>query len=100
MSHGLQVQGAYTYSKSLDDSSGSAAGDTFQLSVVSLPWWDTRLDKGPSEFNVTQNLSINGEWLVPTPKNMGGALNHVLGGWEIGGIVTAGTGVPEEPVVG
>jgi hypothetical protein len=100
MSHGLQLQGAYTWSKSLDDSSGSAAGDTFQLSVVSLPWYDLRLDKGPSEFNVTQNLSVNGTWLIPTPKNWGAVAEHLAGGWELGGILSVGTGVPEQPVIG
>src|SRR5215469_8576480 len=42
MSHGFQVQGTYTWGKSMDTSSASVAGDTFGNSISSLHWFDMR----------------------------------------------------------
>src|SRR5438094_10025709 len=52
MSHGFQVQGTYTWSKSIDTSSASVAGDTFGNSISSLDWFDLRLNRALSDFNV------------------------------------------------
>ena len=95
MSHGFQFQVAYTYSKSIDDSSGSTAGDTFQTDIVSEPWYDLSLDKGLSDFDVRHNIVINGLWNAPTPNNWGNLAAKTLGGWQLGIITTLGSGVPE-----
>ena len=56
-SHGLQFQVAYTYSKSLDDTSQTIAGDTFGNGINS-PWWLLpQAFYGPSDFNVAHTLS-------------------------------------------
>jgi hypothetical protein len=97
MSHGFQVQGAFTYSKSLDDSSGSTAGDTFQLDAVSETWWNLGLNKGLSDFDVRRNLFINALWNVPTPKFGGAFGEKALGGWQVGVIANLADGVPVYP---
>ncbi len=95
LSHGFQVTAAFTWSKSIDDSSGSTAGDTFQLDIVSEPWYDMRLNKGLSDFDVRRNFVVNGLWNVPTPKTLGAFGERALGGWQLGAIVTVADGVPE-----
>ena len=62
MSHGFQVQGAYTWAKSIDTSSASLAGDTFGNSISSLPWFDLKLSRGLSDFNVGRTFVVNGTW--------------------------------------
>ncbi|PYX87290.1 MAG: hypothetical protein DMG68_12285, partial [Acidobacteria bacterium] len=52
LSHGLQMQGTFTWSKSMDTSSASVAGDSFGNSISSLDWFDLRLSRGLSDFNV------------------------------------------------
>jgi len=99
MSHGLQVQGSFTYSKSIDDASGSTAGDTFQLDAVSEPWYDLKLDKGLSAFDVRRNLVVNSLWNVPTPKSSGGFRQRLLGGWQLGLITSLADGVPATPLI-
>jgi len=83
MSHGFQVQVAYTWSKSMDDSSGSTAGDTFSADIVSEPWYNLSLNKGLSDFDVRHNIVINGLWNVPTVPRMGtfGTRCSVGGSW-------------------
>jgi hypothetical protein len=94
MSHGFQAQGTFTWSKSIDTSSASVAGDTFGNSISSLHWFDMRLSRGLSDFNVGRTLVVNGTWEVPGPKNMSGAAQWALGGWQLGLIFTASDGVP------
>jgi Carboxypeptidase regulatory-like domain len=99
MSHGFQVQGSFTWSKSIDNSSGSAAGDTFAFDYTSLPWYDLSLNKGLSDFDVRRNLVINGLWNVPTPTALGVFGDRVLGGWQLGVILNLSDGVPTFPSI-
>jgi hypothetical protein len=94
LSHGFQLQGSFTWSKSMDDSSGSTAGDTFQLDSVSEPWYDLRLDKGLSDFDVRRNLVISGFWNVPATGALGAIGEKVLGGWQLGVITSLADGIP------
>ena len=94
MTHGLQLQGVFTWSKSIDTSSASLAGDTFGNSISSLPWFDLRLNRGLSDFNVGRSFVVNGTWEVPTPKSLPSPAQWALGGWELGLIFTASDGVP------
>src|SRR2546428_11339070 len=80
MSHGFQVQGTFTWSKSIDTSSASVAGDSFSNSISSLHWFDMRLSRGPSDFNVGKTLVVNGTWEVPTPKSLAAPAQCALGG--------------------
>jgi hypothetical protein len=97
MSHGFQVQGTFTWSKSIDTSSASVAGDSFGNSISSLPWFDLRLSRGLSDFNIGRTFVLNGTWEVPTPKSFAGPAQWALGGWELGLIFTASGGVPFSP---
>jgi hypothetical protein len=100
MSHGLQMQGTFTWSKSIDTSSATLAGDSFGTSISSLDYFDLRLSRGPSDFNVPRLLVINGTWEVPTPKSWTGAKHWLAGGWELGTIFTVSDGVPFTPTYG
>jgi hypothetical protein len=99
MSHGVQVQGTFTWSKSIDTSSASVAGDTFGNSISSLDWFDLKLNRGLSDFNVGRTFVLNGTWELPTPK-FEGPLKYALGGWEAGIIFTASDGIPFTPTWG
>jgi hypothetical protein len=94
LSHGFQVQGVFTWAKSMDTSSASVAGDTFGNSISSLDWFDMRLSRGLSDFNVDKTLVVNGTWELGTPKTLSAPAQWALGGWELGLIFTASGGVP------
>jgi hypothetical protein len=100
MSHGFQVQGTFTWSKSMDTSSASVAGDSFGNSISSLHWFDLRLSRGLSDFNVGRTFVLNGTWEVPSPKSLSPPAQWALGGWELGLIFTASDGVPFTPTWG
>jgi len=98
MSHGLQAEFSFTWSKTEDTSSGSFAGDNFAGDLnPTIPWWDLHIIKGLSDFNVSRNLVANILWQVPTPESWHGPLGFAAKGWELGGIVTLSDGVPFWP---
>ena len=95
LSHSLQVGGSFTWGKSLDTSSSSFAGDNYSNNITpTIEWWDIHLSKGPSDFNVTRNVVINGLWTVPTPGSFSGPLSFVAKGWELGAVFEASDGTP------
>jgi len=100
MSHGFQMQGTFTWAKSIDTSSASVAGDTFGNSISSLDWFDFKLSRGLSDFNVGRTLVLNATWEIPTPKSWSRPAQFALGGWEAGLIFTASDGVPSTPTWG
>ena len=100
MTHGFQAQGSYTWQKNIDTGSSSILGDTYLNSISSLLWFCNSCRRGLSDYNVAQNLTVNYIWDVPTPKSWGAIGSHVLGGWELGGILTAESGIPVTPLMG
>jgi hypothetical protein len=100
MSHGFQVQGTYTWGKSVDTSSATVAGDAFGNSISSLNWFDMKLTRGLSDFNVGRTLVVNGTWDLPTAKSFTGPARWVTDGWELGLILTISDGVPFTPTWG
>jgi hypothetical protein len=100
MSHGFQVQGTFTWGRSVDTSSATLAGDAFGNSISSLDWFDMKLTRGLSDFNVGRTIVVNGTWEIPTAKSFSGPARWLTDGWELGLIFTASDGVPFTPTWG
>jgi hypothetical protein len=94
MSHGVQFQGSFTWSKSIDNSSSTTYGNQFTNSISSLPWYDLNSVRGLSDFNIGRVLVISGTWQVPSPKSLSGPAAWITSGWELGAIYKASDGVP------
>lgn len=96
VTHDLQLQAAYTYSRAIDPTTGNlGGGDSFDLDHVSNPYVGWKYDHGPSPFDRTHIAFVNFVYNIPLLKN---SEHHVLkatvGGWVLSGIVTAQTGTP------
>jgi hypothetical protein len=100
MGHGFQAQGSYTWSKCMDSGSGGLLGDPYANSLSSLMFFNRASRRGVCDFNITQNFVVNYLWQPPTPKFGGGAVQHILGGWEFGGVIVASTGSPFTLLIG
>jgi hypothetical protein len=100
LSHGFQVQGTFTWGRSIDTSSATLAGDAFGNSISSLNWFDPKLSRGPSDYNVGKLFVLNGTWEIPPFKSLSGPAAWLANGWELGLIFTASDGVPFTPTWG
>jgi hypothetical protein len=83
-SHGLQLQAAYTFSKSLDWAS------SFEETVNPFNFKSSR---ALSLFNSKQRFVVNYVWDLPTGRHSGFA-GQVLNDWQLSGIVQFQSGFP------
>jgi len=93
-SHGFQFQASYTYGKCIDLGSGAQLGDPFLNSITSLIVFSHQARRGVCDFNITQNFVANWLYQLPNPKFSSAMASRLVGGWELGGVLTASTGVP------
>lgn len=100
VSHGLSFQVAYTYSKSLDTTSGAMFNTDCgnNASAVGDVPTNLRFDKGLSCFDVPQSFHVNALYHFPSPKS-NGLLGKIAGGWWISGIGQVQPGFPFSVVV-
>jgi hypothetical protein len=95
-SGGLSFRGAYTYSKSIDESQEHlAAGGTGSFTQNS---YNRRERRGPSDFDIRHHLALSYIYELPFGKGKthfaNGPLSYVLGGWRISGTGGFRTGRP------
>ena len=92
LSHGLQMQWTYSFSKSIDDSSnffsGAEADNRGMLPLNGSP----KFNRGLSGHDVRHYATASGTWEIPVPERapVGGALR----GWQLGGVMTYSSGMP------
>ncbi|HWY70338.1 MAG TPA: TonB-dependent receptor [Terriglobales bacterium] len=99
MSHGFQAQSSFTWGKSIDTSSATNAGDAYGNSVPSLHWFDPRLSRGPSDFNIGKVFVLNGIWSVPGV-TASGPFAWAAKGWQLSSVFKLSDGVPFTPLIG
>jgi hypothetical protein len=97
---GARFAAAYTFSKSIDNSSSSIAVTNFNNSLLGSFIFDPAVARGLSDFDVRHNLTFNATWLLPRPRSAIGLPGWAANGWQLGGIFRIATGLPFTPVIG
>jgi len=106
MSHGVQFDLNYTYSKALDISSDAervgpaSTGSFLGLNNNIINAWNPRAQYGPASFDATHQMNSN--WIVQLPfgrgkmlaKNSNRAVDAVIGGWQVSGLFRWTSGFP------
>jgi hypothetical protein len=100
LSHGIQLHGAYTWSKSIDTLSATVADDSFPNGLMNPLFFDQHTSRGLSDFDVRQNFVVNLTWEAPAPKTGLRVTRWALSGWQLGGIYKASSGQPFTPILG
>ena len=100
VSHGFEIHGAYTWGKSIDTLSATEADDAFPNGLFNQFFFNPRISRGLSDFDVPQTLVIDFNWEVPSPDWNEKALRWAASGWQIGGLYKASSGQPFTPILG
>jgi hypothetical protein len=101
MSHGIQFDFNYTFSKSIDLASDAERVGTIEgLGSQIINAWDPYQFRGVSDFDATHQF--NADWVADLPfgknrtfaPNANKLLNAVIGGWQLSGLFRITTGFP------
>jgi len=102
MTGGLEFQANYTWSHGMSDAIGYY-GEAGQAANQSAYWqnlFDRKAEWGPTYFDARHMFTVSHVWAVPYGKghNWGNSihpvLNGILGGWQLGGLLTLRSGFP------
>lgn len=101
MSAGLQFQGSYTWSKSIDTGSIFSYSSEGLNTVAMQSLFDKNDgEKGLSAFDARHVFSMSSTYDLPRVESWGTVLKTVAGGWQVGGILNLATGHPFTPLLG
>jgi hypothetical protein len=91
LSHNLNFQASYTFSKAIDTTSEATAvgaGDTNQTGN------DARSARGLSRFHTPHRFTFYGTYRTPWFRDQRGFLGQTLGGWQLSTVVKLANGTP------
>ena len=98
-SRGLSLLAAYSYSKSIDTTSGPFS-DSRNANFPQNSY-DVAADRAVSDFDFPERLSLAYVWAMPfggtIAKLKNPRLNYLIEGWQLGGVLTAESGPPFTP---
>jgi hypothetical protein len=92
--HGFEFLGSYTWSKILDETSGSGGSDVFELWLLTNNQNNPRQAYGLTDFDRDQRAVVNFTWTAPKFQQAPVLARHVLNDWEFSGIAVIQSGSP------
>ena len=98
LSHGLQFQSSYTWSKVLDTTQGQFGGESGGTSNLGLEPNHPEYDKGPADFDNRHAWTFNTLYALPSPE-LPGVAGTFLRGWHVGTILSLRSGLPFTPLL-
>lgn len=93
VSHGLEFQVSYTFSKMLDNTQGQHGGEAGGSSVTGTDPLHLKTDQGPTDFNIPHYFAFNTLYKLPSPATSG-IVGGIAKGWRVGTILTIQSGLP------
>jgi hypothetical protein len=91
---GLQFLGSYTWSKDLDETSGSGGADFFALSILTNDQTNPRQAYGLDDHDRPQRAVMNFTWATPKLQQFPTLARRVSSDWEFSGIGVIQSGSP------
>ncbi|MGC8549712.1 MAG: carboxypeptidase regulatory-like domain-containing protein [Acidobacteriaceae bacterium] len=86
--HGFQLEGQYTWAKTMDEGSGPYSEDYYPF--------DAQSAYGRADFNVTNDFKMFGMW-QPQLFRANSWMEKLVGGWTLTGVWNVHTGFPWSP---
>ena len=83
LSHGLQFLGSYTWSKSMDETSGTNGSDAYEEWLLSNDQNNPRQAYGPTDFDRTNRAVVSLVYKAPNFNFNSRAAENILRGWQV-----------------
>ncbi len=93
LSHGLEFLGSYTWSRNLDQTSGSSGSNVFEQHLVTNDQTNFRQAYGPTDFDRTHRAVLSLVYSTGFARYLPRLLGRVIGDWQVSalGVVQSGT---------
>ncbi len=95
LAHGFALRGIYTLGKTLDEVSQSDSLDAGAITTTTgvVDWQNLKYQRGRADFSIHQQVTADGDWIVPN--HYGNAFErNTLGGWQFSGVWVMASGLP------
>jgi hypothetical protein len=92
--HGFELLGSYTWSKILDETSGSGGSNVFELWLPTNDQHNPRQAYGLTDFDHDQRAVMSFTWAAPKFQYGPAVARQALSGWEFSGIAVIQAGSP------
>ena len=96
--HGFSVLATYTWAKFLDNTGSGPGTHLGDEGAAYSNYYNRRNDWGPSENDIRHRLTWSSVYQIPLGKGRryfnSGPARNVIGGWQIGSVMTLQTGAP------
>jgi hypothetical protein len=98
LSAGFTILANYTFAKSYDDLPQAAgAGGPADSNSLAYPWYfpnATKLDRGPSDFDVRHRFVTSYVWQLSKLAHTNALVRGVFGDWQLTGLLQVQSGTP------
>ena len=94
LSHGLQFLASYTWSKNLDQTSGSGGGITLEEWLLTNDQNNPRQAYGPTDFDRTNRGVLSLVYKIPFFSQYARSTGYVFNDWQVSAIAVAQSGSP------
>jgi hypothetical protein len=91
---GLEFLGSYTWSRTLDETSGSGGNQVFELWLLTNDQNNPRQSYGPNDFDRTHRGVFNFTYRLPSVRGWSPVVRHATSDWQASGILVAQSGTP------
>ncbi len=104
-SHGLVLLANYTVSHSTDSGNSGISTFSSQGNTRAMNTYDLRRERGVSSLDLPHKFVMSVDYALPVGKGRGlgsrhALVNHIIGDWQVNGIVTLRSGLPTDVLVG
>jgi hypothetical protein len=104
-SHGLVLLANYTVSHSTDSGNSGISTLSNQGNTRAMNTYDLNRERGVSPLDLPHKFVMSADYALPIGKGRALAspyslVNHIIGDWQVNGIVTMRSGLPTDALVG
>jgi hypothetical protein len=94
LSYGLEFLGSYTWSRNLDQTSGSSGSNVFEQHLLTNDQGNFRQAYGPTDFDRSQRAVLSLVYNTSFARRLPRFMSRAIGDWQISTVAVAQSGTP------